>query len=69
MLAIETIEKANSCEPFIEVDDTLNKLKNSDVIQDILDNDDEYLILKGYLIEADKELLETIEKIILKLTF
>ena len=45
VLAIETIEKANSCEPFIEVDDTLNKLKDSDVIQDILDNDDEYLIL------------------------
>ena len=38
--------KANSCEPFIEVvDSTLNKLENSDVIQDILDNDDEYLIL------------------------
>ena len=32
VLAIETIEKANSCEPFIEVDDTLNKLKNGDVI-------------------------------------
>ena len=45
MLAIETSEIANSFEPFIEVDDTLNKLKNSDVIQDILDNDDEYLIL------------------------
>ena len=45
MLAIETSEKANSCEPFIEVDDTLNKLENSNVIQDILDNDDEYLIL------------------------
>ena len=44
VLAIETIEKANSCEPFIEVD-ILNKLKNSDVIRDILDNDDEYLIL------------------------
>ena len=44
-LAIETIEKANSCEPFIEVDDTLNKLAKSDVIQDVLDNDDEYLIL------------------------
>ena len=55
MLAIETIEKAHSCEPFIEVDDTLNKLKNSDVIQDILDNDDEYLIPSGYLIEDDKE--------------
>ena len=27
MLAIETIEIANSCEPFIEVDDILNKLK------------------------------------------
>ena len=45
VLAIETIEIANSCEPFIEVDGTLNKLKDSDVIQDILDNDDEYLIL------------------------
>ena len=45
MLAIETNEKANSCEPFIEVDDTLNKLKNGDVIQHILDTDDEYLIL------------------------
>ena len=45
VLAIETSEKANSCEPFIEVDDILNKLKNSDVIQDILDNDDDYLIL------------------------
>ena len=32
VLAIETSEKANSCEPFIEVDDTLNKLKNGDVI-------------------------------------
>ena len=27
VLAIETIEIANSCEPFIEVDDILNKLK------------------------------------------
>ena len=61
VLAKETNEKANSCEPFIEVDDTLNKLENGNVIQDILDNDDEYLILKGYLIEADKESLETLK--------
>ena len=45
VLAIETIEKANSCEPFIEVDDTLNQLAKSNVIQDVLDNNDEYLIL------------------------
>ena len=68
MLAKETIEKANSCEPFIEVDDTLNKLKNGNVIQDILDNDDEYLILKGISSKLTRNLLETFEKIILKLT-
>ena len=38
--------KTNSCEAFIKVVEcTPNKLENSDVIQDILDNDDEYLIL------------------------
>ena len=62
VLALETNEKANSCEPFIEVDDTLNKLENSDVIQDILDNDDEYLILKGISSKLTRNLLETFEK-------
>ena len=61
VLALETNEKANSCEPFIEVDDTLNKLKNGNVIQDILDNDDEYLILKGISSKLTRNLLETFE--------
>ena len=39
--------KTNSCEPFIEVvDSTLNKLENSDVIQDILDTWEGGMILK-----------------------
>ena len=49
-------------EPFIEVD-SLNKLKRNDKIQDIIDEDDGYLFLGGYLIKADKYLLETIEKL------
>ena len=49
-------------EPFIEVN-SLNKLKRNDKIQDIIDEDDGYLILGGYLIKADKYLLETIEKL------
>ena len=63
MLALETNEKANFCEPFIEVYDTLNKLKNGNVIQDILDNDDEYLILKGISSKLTRNLLETFENI------
>ena len=49
-------------EPFIEVD-SLNKLKSNDKIQDIMDENDGYLILGGYLIKADKYLLETNEKL------
>ena len=49
-------------EPFIEVN-SLNKLKRNDKIQDIIDEDDGYLILGGYLIKADKYLLETNEKL------
>ena len=49
-------------EPFIEVA-ILNKLKSNDKIQDIIDEDDGYLILGGYLIKADKYLLETKEKL------
>ena len=49
-------------EPFIEVN-SLNKLKRNDKIQDIFDEDDGYLILGGYLIKADKYLLETKEKL------
>ena len=49
-------------EPFIEVD-SLNKLKSNDKIQDIIDEDDGYLILGGYLIKADKYLLKTNKKL------
>ena len=49
-------------EPFIEVA-ILNKLKSNDKIHDIIDEDDGYLILGGYLIKADKYLLETKEKL------
>ena len=35
----------------------------NDLVQEILGNDDEYLVLQGYLIKADKELLETSKKL------
>ena len=35
----------------------------NDLVQEILENDDEYLVLQGYLIKADKELLETSKKL------
>ena len=57
------IVKANSFEPLIEVGNSLNKLKNNDKIHDILDKYDGYLILRGYLIKTDKDLLETKEKL------
>ena len=56
---MNTNRKANTLESFIEVDKTLNKLKMNDLVQEILENDDEYLVLQGYLIKAGKELLET----------
>ena len=62
-MAVKPIEKANTLESFIEVDNALNKLKINDLIQEILDDDDEYLIQQGYLIKADEELLETPKKI------
>ena len=58
-MAVKPIEKANTVESFIEVDNALNKLKINDLVQEILDDDDEYLIQQGYLIKAGKELLET----------
>ena len=58
-MAVKPIEKANTIESFIEVDNALNKLKINDLVQEILDDDDEYLIRQGYLIKAGKELLET----------
>ena len=35
----------------------------NDLVQEILGNDDEYLVLQVYLIKADKELLETPKKL------
>ena len=58
-MAVKPIEKANTIESFIEVDNALNKLKINDLVQEILDDNDEYLIQQGYLIKAGKELLET----------
>ena len=55
--------KANTLEPFIEVDNALNKLKMDDLVQEILDNVGEYLILRGYITKADKDLLETSKKL------
>ena len=55
--------KANTLEPFIEVDNALNKLKMDDLVQEILDDVGEYLILRGYIIKADKDLLETSKKL------
>ena len=60
---MNTNRKANTLESFIEVDKTLNKLKMNDLVQEILGNNDEYLVLQGYLIKADKELLETSKKL------
>ena len=62
-MAIKPIEKANTLESFIEVVNALNKLKMNDLVQEMLENDDEYLVLQGYLIKADKELLETSKKL------
>ena len=62
-MAIKPIEKANTLESFIEVVNALNKLKINDLIQEILDDDDEYLIRQGYCIKAGKELLETPKKL------
>ena len=50
--------KANTLEPFIEVDNALNKLKMDDLVQEILDDVGEYLILRGYITKADKDLLD-----------
>ena len=64
--------KANTLEPFIEVDNALNKLKMDDLVQEILDDVGEYLILRGYITKADKDLLETPKNFVhksLKLTF
>ena len=47
--------KANTLEPFIEVDNALNKLKMDDLVQEILDDVGEYLILRGYITKADKD--------------
>ena len=55
--------KANTLEPFIEVDNALNKLKMDDLVQEILDDVGEYLILRGYITKADKDLLETSKKL------
>ena len=37
-------------------------MKMNDLVQEILENNDEYLVLQGYL-KADKELLETSKKL------
>ena len=55
--------KANTLEPFIEVDNALNKLKMDDLVQEILDDVGEYLILRGYITKTDKDLLETSKKL------
>ena len=39
-----------------------------DLVQEILDNVGEYLILRGYITKADKDLLETSKKLSLKWT-
>ena len=43
-IGCEYQSKANTLESFIEVDKTLNKLKIDDLIQDLIDGGDGYLI-------------------------